>query len=253
MTAIASDSVRMGEQELAEIEAGFDGADPSAVIAWALERFAAHRVALCTSFQRDGMVILDMACRINPRPRVITIDTGRLPQETHDMIDRVRDRYGITVEVFVPDAREVGSMVTRHGANLFRQSIDLRVSCCEARKVRPLGRALEGLDAWMTGLRRDQWATRARTRKVELDRRHDGIVKINPLADWTEQQVLTYVKANRVPRHPLYDRGYATIGCAPCTRPIAPGEETRMGRWWWEDDGHKECGIHGPASTSPGG
>jgi phosphoadenosine phosphosulfate reductase len=135
-------------------------------------------------------------------------------------------------------------MVERKGLDLFRESVENRLLCCNVRKVRPLTRHLANLDAWITGLRRDQWATRTNIRKVEIDHDHGGIVKLNPLAEWTEEEVWDYVRENDVPYHPLYDQGYTSIGCAPCTRAIRPGEADRAGRWWWETNAPKECGIH---------
>jgi thioredoxin-dependent adenylylsulfate APS reductase len=236
--------ITFDEWEIGELGVEYDDHEPQEVIGWALETFDPARVAICTSFQIDGMAILDMAWRINPTVRVFTVDTGRLPQETYDMIDRVRERYGIEVEVYFPNTRDVEAMVQRHGANQFLKTVPLRLSCCDVRKVRPLVGVLRGLDAWVTGLRRDQWATRSNIRKIELDHDHGGIVKVNPLADWTEEEVWDYVRDNDVPYHPLYDQGYKTIGCAPCTRAVMPGEDSRMGRWWWETNGPKECGMH---------
>jgi phosphoadenosine phosphosulfate reductase len=224
--------------ELAELEA----AD---VISWAFQAFPRQRVAVCTSFQLEGMAILDIAWRIDRNVRVFTIDTGRLPQATYDMIDRVRARYGISVEVFVPEASDLELLTAGYGPNPFYQSVALREACCDARKVRPLARALRGLDAWITGLRRGQSSTREHVRKVEIDTTHGGIVKLSPLADWTDEDVWQYVRQHQVPTHALYSEGYTSIGCAPCTRPIQPGEHPRAGRWWWESDAvPKECGIH---------
>jgi thioredoxin-dependent adenylylsulfate APS reductase len=236
--------VSFDEWEAGELSVEYDDQEPQEVLRWALETFAPERVAVCTSFQADGMAILDMAWRINPNVRVFTVDTGRLPQETHDIIDRVRAHYGIEVEVYAPDAVELESMVRRNGVNLFRQSVPQRLMCCDVRKVRPLVKVLHGLDAWVTGLRRDQWATRSNIRKIELDHDHGGLVKVNPLADWMEDEVWDYIKANDVPYHSLYDQGYKTIGCAPCTRATKPDEDARAGRWWWEVNAPKECGMH---------
>jgi thioredoxin-dependent adenylylsulfate APS reductase len=229
----------------------FEGGSPQQVIGWALETFSRDRLGLCTSFQIDGMVILDMAWRIDPKVRVFTIDTGRLPQETHDFIDRVRGHYGVEVEVYVPDSGDLERLTRSFGANPFLQSVSLRHACCDVRKVQPLLKVLPGLDAWVTGLRRDQSSSRTDTRKVEVDREHSGIIKINPLADWSQQEVWTYARDNAVPQHPMYDHGYQTIGCAPCTRPIGAGESVRAGRWWWESpDVPKECGMHRAAPAA---
>ena len=135
-------------------------------------------------------------------------------------------------------------MVARHGPNLFYRQVEHRLLCCQVRKVLPLTRYLASLDAWITGLRRDQWASRSDIRKIEIDHDHGAIVKLNPLAEWTEEEVWDYVREREIPYHPLYERGYASIGCAPCTRPVEPGEPARAGRWWWEENAPKECGIH---------
>jgi phosphoadenylyl-sulfate reductase (thioredoxin) len=157
------------------------------------------------------------------------------------MMDTVRERYGTVVEEVRPDAEEVAQMVALHGVNLFRDSVELRRLCCEVRKVRPLERKLQGLQSWATGLRRDQSADRGGIPKAE---RRDGRIKVNPLADWTAEQVDEYILEHDVPVHPLYARGFASIGCEPCTRALLPGETGRDGRWWWEQDARKECGIH---------
>lgn len=244
-----SERVIFDDLEIGEIAMELDDHDPIEVIAWALRTFG-DRVAVVTALQAEGMAILDMAVSLRPDVRVITVDTGRLPSATYDFIDHVSERYAqARFEVILPDHREVERLVQQHGINLFRRSVPLRLLCCQVRKVRPLVRALGGLDAWITGLRREQWASRANIRKVELDHDHDGIVKVNPLADWTKEEVWAYLEENNVPVHPLYAQGYTSIGCDPCTRPIAPGEEDRAGRWWWEQGAPKECGIHCPIET----
>jgi len=236
--------------EIGEIALQLDDQEPEDVIAWALETFDEDRIAIVTALQADGMVILDMAYRMKPNIRVMTVDTGRLPQATYDFYEQVRERYPeARFEVLFPDYREVEEMVRRHGINLFYKSVPMRLLCCHVRKVRPLIRALNQLDAWFTGLRRDQWASRAAIRKVEIDHDHDGVIKINPLADWTKEDVWAYIEEFDVPKHPLYAEGYTSIGCAPCTRPIQPGEDDRAGRWWWETNAPKECGIHCPIET----
>jgi len=200
-------------------------------------------VQLCTSLQHEGVVLIDMAVRVNPQVRIFTIDSGRLPQATLDLVDEVRDRYGIGIEVLYPEGTEVSALVSEHGPNLFHRSPELRLACCDVRKVRPLGRKLATLDAWITGLRRDQNTARDDVRSVAVDAVHGGIVKINPLAAWTADQVLAYVADNHLPRNALYAQGYTSIGCDPCTRPTEPGEDPRAGRWWWEQ-GARECGLH---------
>jgi len=189
------------------------------------------------------MVIVDLACRAAGRAgcRVFTLDTGRLPEETYEIMEAVRERYGISVEIVTPLREEVEAMVADHGLDLFYRSPELRALCCEVRKVRPLQRKLRELKAWATGLRQEQSELRAGVSKAE---EVDGRVRICPLADWTSEEVDRYIRENAVPLHPLYARGYASIGCAPCTRSVAPGEDQRAGRWWWEQETRKECGIH---------
>ena len=238
---------------LDDFEAGqladeFDDATPEELIEWTLERWG-DNAAICTSFQAEGMVILDMAWRINPAVRVFTIDTGRLPQETYDIVETVRRHYGLQVELYFPDAMQVEAMTLRSGPNLFYSAVKSRLQCCNVRKVEPIRRVLDGLDAWVTGLRREQWASRANIRKIELDHDHGGLAKISPLADWTMEEVQDYIEEFDVPQHPLYAKGFTSIGCAPCTRPTKEGEDPRAGRWWWEKNAPKECGIHCPIES----
>jgi len=218
------------------------GAAPETVLQWAYETFG--RVVIVASFQAESSVLIDMASRIRPDVQVLTLDTGRLPQATHDMIDRVRDRYSIDVQVVAPDAADLEEMVGRHGVNQFYESPDLRRLCCDVRKSRPLARALHGYDAWVTGVRRQQAATRTQTAVVAPDAEHDGLTKIAPLAAWTKDQVWSYIREHELPYHALYDQGYTSIGCAPCTRATTAGEDERAGRWWWEQNEVKECGLH---------
>jgi phosphoadenosine phosphosulfate reductase len=185
-----------------------------------------------------------MMWRIDKNCRVFTLDTGRLNQETYELIDQVRGRYKVDVEVMFPDSAAVEKMVREKGINLFYHSIENRKLCCNLRKVEPLNRILKTLDGWITGLRRTQAVTRGDLKKVEIDLGHGGIVKLNPLADWTTQQTFDYLKANDVPKNRLHDLGYPSIGCEPCTRAVKPGEDERAGRWWWENPEQKECGLH---------
>ena len=228
---------------VADAAARFEDATAEELLTWALETFH-PRMAISAAGGVDGLAIVDMAWRINPDVRVFTLDTGRLPLETYALFEEVRERYGIDVEFEVPDGNEVAKLSTTHGPNLMYRSVDLRLTCCNIRKVEPLKRKLATLDAWVAGLRREQWASRRNIAKVELDREHGNVVKLNPLADWSLDRVWDYVRANEVPYHELFDHGYTSIGCAPCTRAVLPGEPERAGRWWWEEDTDKECGIH---------
>jgi phosphoadenosine phosphosulfate reductase len=238
----------LDEYEAGQLAVEFDFAEPQEVIGWGIERWR-RRLAICTSFQAEGMAIFDMAWRIDPEVRLFTIDTGRLPEETYEMIEMVRGHYGVEIEVYFPDAAQVEAMVSRFGPNLFKSSVESRLFCCNVRKVEPIRGALEGLDVWVTGLRRDQWASRANIRKIEIDHDHGGLAKLSPLADWTLGEVQEYNRSHGVPEHPLYARGYTSIGCGPCTRATKEGEDPRAGRWWWEVNAPKECGIHCPIET----
>jgi thioredoxin-dependent adenylylsulfate APS reductase len=224
---------------------GFDDAPAEEILRWGFKTFA-PRIALSASFgSPEGMVLLDMMFKVSPRhTRVFTIDTGRMHQETYSLMDRVRNRYGITVEVYFPRAETVQAMVREHGLDLFYDSVELRKMCCGVRKVEPLERALADLDAWITGLRPSQSVTRTDVRAVEVDTVHGGRIKLNPLVGWTREQVMEYVEAHHVPVNPLHSEGYPTVGCVPCTRSIQPGEDERAGRWWWEEAEDRECGIH---------
>ncbi|MBI3626020.1 MAG: phosphoadenylyl-sulfate reductase [Candidatus Rokubacteria bacterium] len=227
----------------------FEARTAQEILGWALAEFH-PRIALAASFGAEDVVVIDMLMKLNGGARVFTLDTGRLPYETYALMEAIRERYGLAVEVYFPQADAVEVMVREHGVNLFYQSIENRKRCCGVRKVEPLGRALRGLDGWITGLRREQAVTRTEVRKVEVDPDHGGIVKVNPLADWTWAQVWEYIRAHNVPYNKLHDQGYPSIGCAPCTRAVAPGEDPRAGRWWWENPETKECGLHVAKRTS---
>jgi phosphoadenosine phosphosulfate reductase len=232
------------ELEAGELSVEFEGEEPEVVLEWALEHFS-PRIGISTAFQIDGVALIDMAYAIDPEVRIFSVDTGRMPQETFDLVERMLERYPrLNLEVLAPSSKHLQRMVARKGPNLFYESVGNRLLCCNVRKVQPLVRHLATLDAWITGLRRDQWATRTNIRKVEIDHDHGAIVKLNPLAEWTEDEVWEYARERELPYNTLYDRGYTSIGCAPCTRAVAPGEPTRSGRWWWESNAPKECGIH---------
>jgi len=225
------------------------GLAPLEVLRWA---YANHgRVAIVASFQVESSVLIHMASQVVERPEVVTLDTGRLPQETHDLIDLATAGDRIALHVQAPDAHELAELAAAHGANPFYRSVELRRLCCDVRKSRPLARALQGFDAWVTGLRREQSETRAATPIVAADRAHSGIAKIAPLACWTSEQVWTYVREHEIAYHRLYDHGYTSIGCAPCTRATKPGEDERAGRWSWEMGAVKECGLHWTPAGRP--
>ncbi len=202
------------------------------------------KVAKASSFGAEDAVVMDIMLKINPDFRFFTLDTGRLPQETYDIMDIVRKKYKIQIEVLFPDTAEVEQMVRSKGLNLFYDSIENRKLCCEIRKVHPMNRMLQTLDGWITGLRRDQTKVREDLKMFQIDHGHGGILKINPIINWSWEQIQDYIKKFNLPYNSLLDKGYPSIGCEPCTRAIQPGEDIRAGRWWWEQGEHKECGLH---------
>lgn len=196
-----------------------------------------------SSFGAEDMVLFDLIARDFREIGIATLDTGRLCPETYDLIQQAAASYRCRVRVYSPQHEALESYVRVNGINGFYDSIAQRKSCCEVRKLEPLARALAGKRAWVTGLRRDQSVTRRHLDHVAFDEKH-GLHKFSPLADWTEDDVWQYIRSRNVPYNPLHDRGYPSIGCAPCTRAVAPGEDVRGGRWWWEASAGKECGLH---------
>jgi phosphoadenosine phosphosulfate reductase len=221
----------------------FEKKNAEEVIQWGWNTFK-ERIALANSFGAEDVVLTDMVVKINPRIKIFTLDTGRLPQETYEVWEKLEEKYKLRIEPYFPQAKDVQEMVKKYGPNLFYKNVDLRRLCCKVRKVNPLNRALLGLSGWICGLRREQAATRTKIEKIEIDKIHNGILKLNPLADWTQEQIWDYIKLNKLPYNKLHDKGYPSIGCAPCTRPVKPGEDIRAGRWWWERPEQKECGLH---------
>jgi phosphoadenosine phosphosulfate reductase len=198
---------------------------------------------LASSLGAEDMVLLDLIARERLAIGVFTLDTGRLPQETYDLLQLARQRYAVPIDVFAPEAHDVEAYIAAHGPNGFYDSVALRQECCHLRKVKPLARALAGKRAWVTGLRRAQSAGRNAIAPQEWDAEHK-LQKFNPLADWSDEEVWNYIRAHDVPVNALHAKGYPSIGCAPCTRAIAPGEDARAGRWWWENPEFNECGLH---------
>ena len=239
----------MATQKTFDLEAARrELADASAaqVLIWA-DRCFGERAAIASSFDVGDVVLIDLAASVAPRLRVFTLDTGRLPPETYEVMEAVRQRYGIQIESWFPDRASVERLEREKGFFSFRKSIADRRECCAIRKVEPLSRALAGREAWITGLRREQSATRAGVEVVEIDGANGGIVKLNPLAHWTSAQVWQYAREHSLPVNALHAQGYPSIGCAPCTQAVKPGEDVRAGRWWWESLEHKECGLHSGA------
>ncbi|OYT13157.1 MAG: phosphoadenosine phosphosulfate reductase [Bacteroidetes bacterium 4572_114] len=191
----------------------------------------------------EDQVLTEMIASIDNKARVFTLDTGRMFAETYDVIDRTNARYKINIEVFFPERQQVEEMVKQKGINLFYDNIENRKQCCHIRKMVPLKRALQGLDVWISGLRKSQLVTRENLNVVEWDEKN-GMIKLNPLIEWGEQQVWDYIEMKNIPYNNLHKQGFPSIGCQPCTRAVQPGEDIRAGRWWWENAGHKECGLH---------
>ncbi|MDR2679358.1 MAG: phosphoadenylyl-sulfate reductase [Tannerella sp.] len=220
----------------------FEAKPPEEILAYFLRAYG-DRIALASSLGLEDQTLTDMILKINPRARIFTIDTGRLFPETYSLIDKTNMTYGIRMEVYFPENKPVEEYVRANGINAFYESVERRKACCRIRKIEPLTRALSTLDAWICGLRQEQSVTRTGIQTVEWDETN-RLIKINPLARFSEQDVWEYVKANHAPYNVLHDRGFPSIGCCPCTRAVAPGEDVRSGRWWWENPEHKECGLH---------
>lgn len=230
------------EQTIAQFNRQFAGKSPEFLLTYFLHAYSG-RIALSSSLSIEDQMLTDLIAKIEPATRIFTLDTGRLFPETYSLIERTRMKYPITLEVFFPDASEVENMVLESGVNLFYESVELRKRCCHVRKIQPLKRAFQGLEVWICGLRREQSVTRQDMQMVEWDAAN-GLIKLNPLIDYTEEQVWDYIKTYQVPYNKLHEQGFPSIGCQPCTRAIEPGEVVRAGRWWWENPEHKECGLH---------
>jgi len=225
--------------DIEKLNSELEKKEPQEILKRAFELY--EKIAISFSGAED-VVLIDMASRIKEGTSVFTLDTGRLHPETYDFIDIVRSRYPVKLMVYFPDYTSVESLVNKKG--LFSFYADGHEECCGIRKVEPLGRALQGVDAWITGQRKDSSVTRKDLPVVQMDPAHEGKVKFNPLANWSLKQVWDYIHQNKVPYNKLHERGFVSIGCAPCTRAIMPGEHERAGRWWWEDATKRECGIH---------
>ena len=215
------------------------------VMQWAMNQYG-QNAGLASSFGMEDMILIDMLTKLDGKIAIFTLDTGRLHEETYEIMERARSKYGITIQTYFPNKADIERLQRDKGFFSFRESVDNRKECCAIRKVEPLNRALVGLDAWITGLRREQSLTRTDVQKVAEDSDHQSMVKINPLADWSLEMVKEYIKTNNVPINSLHKKNYPSIGCSPCTRPVEPGEDIRSGRWWWENPEHKECGLHRP-------
>jgi phosphoadenosine phosphosulfate reductase len=201
-------------------------------------------VSLACSFSMEDVAIIDIAHRAGLSVGVFAIDTGRLNEETYEVADALTERYRLKIEWYFPRHQAVEELERSEGLFSFRESLDKRHTCCAIRKVEPLSRALTGLAGWVTGMRREQSVTRSELSALERDDVNGGILKINPLIEWSEEQLAAYTEEQRLPKNRLYNQGYRSVGCAPCTRAVRPDEDARAGRWWWENPENKECGLH---------
>ena len=201
------------------------------------------KIALSSSLGIEDQILTYFVCKLDKTTKIFTLDTGRLFPETYDLIHRTNHKYGIKMSIFFPEANQVEEMVNTKGINLFFENVENRKQCCKIRKIEPLKRAFAGLEVWICGLRSEQSVTRHNMERIEWDEAN-GLIKLNPLMDWTEAEVRQFIKVHGIPYNPLHDKGFPSIGCQPCTRAIFPGEDIRAGRWWWENPDTKECGLH---------
>lgn len=201
------------------------------------------KIALATSFGAEDQVLTDVLCNTIKKPMIFTLDTGRLPEETYEVMEETRKKYGIEIDILFPEHKKVEEMVNKYGPNLFYESIEARKLCCRIRKIQPLKKKLSELQAWICGLRAEQSVTRIELKKIQWDNTF-GLIKVCPLADWSTERVWDYIRKHDVPYNKLHDKDFPSVGCEPCTRVVKPGEDIRAGRWWWEEPEHKECGLH---------
>jgi len=237
-------NINITTEELKKLNEQLSSLTAKELLAWFVARYPGKTI-FSSSMGLEDQVITDLLASLsNPVP-VFTLDTGRMFPETYDLIDITRQRYNIVIEVWFPDGGQVRRMVGEHGINLFYSSQENRKLCCHIRKTEPLRQALSGYSVWITGLRREQSAARQDLELVSFDPEFN-ILKVNPLLNWSTAEVWEYIRLNRVPYNTLHDQGYPSIGCQPCTRAVMEGEDIRAGRWWWEESGKKECGLHDP-------
>jgi phosphoadenosine phosphosulfate reductase len=232
----------ISKEEIQQLNAEFEKKTPQEVLSYFLRRFKG-KIALSSSLGIEDQALTHMVCNIDNSTRIFTLDTGRLFPETYNLIDRTNKHFGINLEIYFPDASRVEQMVRTKGINLFYDSIESRKECCRVRKLEPLKRAFSELEVWICGLRKDQSITRFFSQMIEWDEAN-GLIKINPLINWNEKKVWEYINIHHIPFNELHDKGFPSIGCQPCTREVAKGEDIRSGRWWWEAPEHKECGLH---------
>ena len=220
----------------------FKDKSPEEVLKWAFNLFG-EKIVLASSLGLEDQVLTDMSVKIYPKAHIFFLDTGRINQETYNVLEETMDKYKIKYKIYFPKAGEIEKLQGEFGPNPFYKSIELRHQCCHIRKIEPLQRALKGYEAWITGLRREQNVTRVHTEIFEWDE-INNLIKINPLVNWCVIDVTEHIAENNVPYNKLFDQGYTSVGCAPCTRPIKLGQDRRAGRWWWEAPEKRECGLH---------
>ena len=233
----------MADLDLDKLSSAFESKSATDILRWTYDNFDPDAIRLSTSFGAEGMVMIDILVSMGLKPRVFTVDTGRMFQETYDVWSEAVKKYGIRIESYSPDPDALRELLADGGPNLFYESVENRKRCCTVRKVLPLKPALAGAAVWLTSLRRSQGESRSDIQIVSHSNQYD-LYKICPMANWLEENVWTYIRDNGVPYNKLYDQGFKTIGCAPCTRPVRMAEGVRAGRWWWETTEQKECGIH---------
>ena len=230
------------KEKIDQLNQQFEGQSPDVVLQYFLSGYTG-KIALSSSLSIEDQVLTDLIVKIDPSTRIFTLDTGRLFPETYSLIDKTNIKYDIHLEVLFPDYTEVEKMVKEEGINLFYKGIDQRKACCRVRKLDPLKRAFQGLEVWVCGLRKEQSVTRQAVKLIEWDE-NNGLIKLNPLINFSEDEVWKYIRKHHVPYNKLHDQGLPSIGCQPCTRAVKPGEDIRAGRWWWENPDQKECGLH---------
>lgn len=234
--------MKFDKPQIDELNAQFEKSTPQEVLKFFIARFN-NKIAFSTSLGAEDQVITEMIAGIDRNAKIFTLDTGRMFPESYELIERTNARYKINIQVFFPEREKVEKMVKEKGVNLFYESVENRKLCCHIRKIEPLKRALHGLEVWISGLRKSQSVTRTELKLVEWDE-NNGLIKLNPLINWTEDEVWNYIREKNIPYNPLHDKNFPSIGCQPCTRAVEPGEDVRAGRWWWEMPQHKECGLH---------
>jgi len=229
-------------EKVQQLNEQYSHLSPQEILEYFLKEYK-DKIALSSSFGAEDQVLTHMILNIDKTATIFTLDTGRLPYETYNVMDNTNLKYGVKVDVYFPNAQDVEELYKNQGINGFYESIENRKACCHVRKIRPLQRALKGLEVWITGLRAAQSVTREAMQLVEYDE-SNRVIKLNPLLAWSEKEVWDFIKENKVPYNKLHDQGYPSIGCAPCTRAVKEGDDIRSGRWWWENPEHKECGLH---------